>query len=182
VCLGPSAPPAKVIDLSSYTTSQVKFGEIQEPKVAVDNETAIGIVYEVLINKVKIEEKPTVIELPLHVVLKDDAIVKKQVVKPEAPKKPVVKPEVPKRVETPVEEPKRVVESDVETNVEPTVEPKKQVEKPSEPVKPKKPVEISASFQTQVNEYHDSLELLLSGLLSEMQETPEPFDELGLST
>jgi outer membrane biosynthesis protein TonB len=101
VSLGPPAPPTKVIDFSNYHETSAKFGEKKVNKLDLNNSTTIGNVYETLTNKVKVEEKPTVIEAPLKVVKKDQP---KKIVKKEEPKKPVIKPvekvQKPKPAET----------------------------------------------------------------------------------
>jgi phosphoribosylformylglycinamidine (FGAM) synthase-like enzyme len=90
ICLGPSDPPRKVIDLTIYSENQTKFGEKLPKDIRFDNSSVIGNVIETLTNKVKVDETPTVIELPLK-------IVKKDLPKPEVPvPEPVVETPKPK--------------------------------------------------------------------------------------
>ena len=65
ITLGPSAPPTKVIDLSHYSEHETKFGEKKDKKIQIDNSTALGGVFEKLTNKIKIDEKPVIIEAPI---------------------------------------------------------------------------------------------------------------------
>lgn len=89
IFMGQESAPKKVIDMSIYDESSIKFGEVKEKKPKVQNGTVLDNIYETLTNKIVVEKQPVVIEVPIKVV-------KKEVEKPKIPV-----PEKPKIIEKP---------------------------------------------------------------------------------